>query len=118
MSGAVDTDNEISGPALHSDIVPLRVTKKGLFLPAPVLLMGGMRRLRDAIDFAVSIDCHVISMSLGGLPSKAVRKAVRRAIDANVIVLAAAGNRVETVVWPARYPETIAVAASNINNEP
>ena len=38
---------------------------------------------------------------------------MRRAVAADVIVLAAAGNCVRTVVWPARYVECIAVAGTN-----
>src|SRR6185295_19750333 len=72
-----------------------------------------MRNLRDAIDHAVASKCHVISISLGGLPSDSLHDAIRRAEDAGVIVLAAAGNYVRLVVWPARYPEVVAVAACN-----
>jgi subtilisin family serine protease len=63
----------------------------------------------QAIDFAVDNGAHVITMSLGGIPSAALHRAVRRAVGADIIVLAAAGNCVRTVVWPARYDECIAV---------
>ncbi len=118
MSGNGNVDDAMQGPALHSKIVPLRVTKPGKFRPAPVLMWSGMRRLRNAIDYASKIDCGVISMSLGGLPSRSLHKAIRRATNSGVIVLAAAGNQVRTVVWPARYKETIAVAGTNINKTP
>jgi serine protease len=76
-----------------------------------------MRGLRRAIDHAVAKGAHVISMSLGGpTPSPALRDAVRRAVDAGVIVLAAAGNPVRVVVFPAAYEEVIAVAASNVRD--
>jgi uncharacterized protein (DUF2384 family) len=57
-------------------------------------------------------------MSLGGVWSSALHAAVQRAVSENVIVLAAAGNCVETVVWPARFPEVIAVAGVNKNDRP
>ena len=118
MSGSGSHGDQIRGPALHADIVPLRVTKPGWIRPAPVLIGGGMRRLRDAIDYAVRVGCSVISMSLGGLPSSTVKKAVGRATDAGLIVLAAAGNQVRVVVWPARYDDVIAVAGCNIHKKP
>lgn len=126
MSGQDAQGDRIAGPALHAEIVPLRVTEPRslwiLFLPisipAPVLLSAGMRRLRDAIDYAVKIGCSVISISLGGPPSYTVWKAVRRATDTGVIVLAAAGNTVGFVVWPARYEGVIAVAGCNIEKKP
>jgi subtilisin family serine protease len=39
---------------------------------------------------------------------------VAQAIDSNVIVLAAAGNCVRLVVWPARFERCLAVAGSNV----
>ncbi len=114
--GGHDRRDALQGPALYAEIVPLRVTKPGFLRPAPVLLSAGMHRLRDAIDYAVAQQCGVISMSLGGLPSRAVEKAVRRAEEAGVIVLAAAGNQVRFVVWPARYESTIAVAGTHIED--
>jgi serine protease len=65
-----------------------------------------------AIDWAVEHGAHVITMSLGGVPSFALHRALRRAVAADVIVLAAAGNCVRTVVWPARYDECLAVGGS------
>jgi serine protease len=66
-----------------------------------------------AIDWAVNHGASVITMSLGGLPSFTLLRALQRAVAADVIVLAAAGNCVGTVVWPARYDECIAVAGTN-----
>jgi hypothetical protein len=71
-----------------------------------------------AIDWAVDNGAHVISMSLGGLPAAILHRALCRAEEADVIVLAAAGNCVRHVVWPARYPECIAVAGTNAADEP
>lgn len=66
-----------------------------------------------AVDWAVRNDAHVITMSLGGLPSFSLHDALRRAVAGNVIVLAAAGNCVRQVVFPARYDECVAVAGVN-----
>ncbi|HEV2853182.1 MAG TPA: S8 family serine peptidase [Thermoanaerobaculia bacterium] len=61
-----------------------------------------MNRLRKAIYHAVDkAGCHVISISLGWLKNKGVHEAVKYAVGKNVIVLAAAGNSVGFVVWPA-----------------
>jgi serine protease len=67
----------------------------------------------EAIGYAVDHGAHVITMSLGGVPAAVLQRAVRRAVAADVIVLAAAGNCVRLVVWPARYDECIAVAGTN-----
>jgi subtilase family protein len=77
----------------------------------PVLLESGMNRLRKAIYHAVDqAGCHVISISLGWLKNKGVHEAVKYAVGKDVIIVAAAGNLVPFVVWPAAYPEVIAVA--------
>jgi hypothetical protein len=70
----------------------------------------------EAIGYAVDNGAHVITMSLGGVPAAVLERAVRRAVAADVIVLAAAGNCVRTVVWPARYDECIAVAGTNAHD--
>ncbi|OBV41150.1 Subtilase family protein [Janthinobacterium psychrotolerans] len=71
----------------------------------------------DAINHAVDKGAHVITMSLGGLPSMFLWLALQRAVKNNVIVLAAAGNCVETVVWPARYDDCIGVAGVNFDEQ-
>jgi serine protease len=103
-------DGNIDGVAPQARVVPIRcIEDVKVFNQAPVA---------KAIAHAHQVGCHIISMSLGGVPSRALFAAVEAAIAADVIVLAAAGNCVRTVVWPARYDEVIAVAASNVNDIP
>lgn len=104
----------IFGIAPEAEIVPLRVTKNRLFIPGPVLLSGGIKRLRDAIYYAISdeVKCHVISISLGWFGEQSLHDAIKEAVRRDVIICAAAGNYIGFVAWPARYPEVIAVAGS------
>ena len=74
--------------------------------------------MAEAVEWAVAHGAHIVTMSLGDIPSFALYRAVRRAIGADIIVLAAAGNCVKLVVWPARYPDVIAVAGTNSSDEP
>jgi hypothetical protein len=101
----------VSGVAPFASLIPIRTTES--------VVLFSMRGLRQAIDHAVGKGAQVISISLGGpVPSPALRAAVRRAIDAGTIVLAAAGNQVRFVVFPAAFDEVIAVAASTIKDVP
>jgi hypothetical protein len=101
----------VSGAAPFASLIPIRTTES--------VVLFSMRGLRQAIDHAVAKGAQVISISLGGpLPSPALRQAMRRAVDAGTIVLAAAGNQVRFVVFPAAFDEVIAVAASTVRDEP
>lgn len=112
---ALDEERFVIGVAPKAKIIPMRITKKG---PPVFLFRSGPRRVRDAIYHAIDNDVDVISMSLGGIGEGSLRRAIQEAVKQNIIVLAAAGNGVPFVVWPARYPETIAVAACDIDRRP
>jgi serine protease len=70
--------------------------------------------IADAVDQATAAGAHVITMSLGGvvMSFSPLRRAIRRAVARHVIVMAAAGNCVDTVVYPARFEECLAVAGT------
>ncbi len=116
LSGHDHLDGErfVIGVAPKAKIIPMRITRKG---PPVFLFQSGPRRVRKAVYHAIDNNCDVISMSLGGVGESSLRRAIQEAVKQNIIVLAAAGNGVPFVVWPARYPETIAVAACTINRE-
>lgn len=101
---------DIIGAAPEATLVPIRCT-------TDVKIFDGTP-LAAAIAHAVSVGCDVITMSLGGLPSVAVHAAVRAAIARDTIVLAAAGNCVRVVVYPARFDDVIAVAGINMADQP
>ena len=92
-------------------LIPIRTTES--------VVLFSMRSLRRAIDHAATQGAQVVSISLGGpFPDLGTRRAIQRAVQAGTIILAAAGNEVGFVVFPAAFDEVIAVAASNIRDEP
>lgn len=97
----------ITGAAPGAHLVPIRCIESVVRIT--------QSRVARAIEYATDQGCHVITMSLGGLWSHALAVAVERAIENNVIVLAAAGNCVKLVVWPARFDRCIAVGGSNVD---
>ncbi len=102
----------VSGIAPNAKLVPLRVSNS--------VVHFSFRRVRKAIEYATDNGFHVISMSLGGpAPSKHLRRAIQAATKRGLIVIAAAGNSIpfRPVIWPARYPECIAVAACNADRK-
>ncbi|WP_258006279.1 S8 family peptidase [Mesotoga sp. B105.6.4] len=69
--------------------------------------------LMNSIIYAVDHGAKVINMSLGGASdSPAVYDAVKYAARNGVVMVAASGNNGDgNILYPARYPETIAVGA-------
>ena len=108
--GPENAGGHVSGVAPAAHLAPLRVSHSVVLLS-----MGNLIR---AIHRAIDQGCHVISISLGGFWSRSLLRAVRRAEQEGVIVLAAAGNYVGIVAWPAAFDEVIAVAGTNVRRLP
>ncbi|MGH9150437.1 MAG: S8 family peptidase, partial [Acidimicrobiales bacterium] len=93
----------VLGIAPEAILVPLRATESVVqFFDSDVA---------RAIDHARRNDCHVISMSLGGKGFFGLKKAIQKAVDSGMIVMAAAGNQVRLVTSPASYDNCLGVAA-------
>lgn len=91
----------------EAKIIPLRTNNWVVYF--------SWSRLVEAINYAIEQKAHVISMSLGGLlvKSYALMEAIDKAIEAGIIVLAAAGNYTDShITFPASYSPVIAIAAS------
>jgi hypothetical protein len=107
----------VTGAGPGARLVPLRVhTSVVHFNPS---------RLAKAINHAAEPDgktirlpqgerISVISISMGGLPSLGLYKAVKNAEKRGVILVAAAGNNVKMVVWPARFSSAVALGATDV----
>ena len=100
----------VDGAAPQAKLVPLRCLKS--------VVRFNQSLVAEAVNHARVNGAHVVSMSLGGVPSMALHAAIRRAVDENIIIVAAAGNCVGSVVWPARYAEVIAVGGVNAKDQP
>ena len=103
------------GGAPGADVLPLRVADSVVLLRTSALAR--------ALDYAVEQRCDVVTLSMGGLPSRAWAEAVDAAYDAGLCICAAAGNHVgitppHTLVYPARYHRVIAVCGVMANHTP
>jgi hypothetical protein len=115
--GSVNLDGTqvVMGGAPGADIVPIRIADSVVLLRTSALA--------QALLYTIEAQCDVITMSLGGLPSRAWAEAVDKLYEAGIVFCAAAGNHTgplppRVVVYPARYPRVIAVAGVMANHEP
>lgn len=109
---AADQMNEgvLTGVAPEATLVPFRATRSVVLIQSD--------EVSRAIYRAVRANCHVISISLGGLPTTFLHEALKFAIGHDVIVVAAGGQVWRLVPFPGEFPECIAVAATGDNHEP
>jgi hypothetical protein len=108
--------NAVWGVAPGAKLIPIRVSRSVVL--DVFWAGGGVRELAMAIEYAADNGAHVVSISMGtGFANSRLLKAVQYAQRRGVIILAAAGNYVPFVVWPAAYSEVIAVAASNAQHK-
>lgn len=94
----------VSGIAPQATYLPLLVTDSSI--------IGTGARIAKAVDYAVNMGAHVITLAMGDfLPMPRLRKALERAHREGVIVIAAAGNGTFYLpIIPAAFPSVIAVA--------
>lgn len=104
--GARNNTTGILGYAPDCEIVAIKVMKESG--------SGDISDIVEGIDLAVSEKCNIINLSLGtSYDYPGMRDAVKRATDAGILVVCAAGNdgTTDSVNYPGRYPLALAVAA-------
>lgn len=96
----------VAGVAPGADLYAVKVLDKNG--------SGNYSWIIAGIEWAIENRMDVVNMSLGG-PSgtDALAQAVARAAEAGITVVCAAGNDSGPVNYPAKYPEALAVSASD-----
>lgn len=78
---------------------------------------GYLSDVIEGLDWAIANGMQVVNMSLGTLSNvQSFREAIQRVNAAGIVQVAAAGNSGGAVIYPAAYPEVIAVSATDQNN--
>ena len=100
----------VVGVAPKSTLVPIRAIKS--------VVQVFDSDVARAVNHAVTARCDVVSMSLGGRAFFGLERALKNAVQHDVVVVSAAGNCVGFVVAPASYANSIAAAATNVAHDP
>ncbi|MDP2663053.1 MAG: S8 family serine peptidase [Dehalococcoidia bacterium] len=111
-AASADRVSAVAGVAPGSRILPLKVLNSAG--------NGSSSGLARAIVYAADHGAKIINLSLGITKSSAIlQEAVRYAGSKGVLLVAAAGNSYQSnnqPIYPAAYPEAIAVAATSSTN--
>ena len=91
-------------------LIPYRVAQD-------VVIIGRQEELAKAVDAAIATGAKVITTSMGLPPTMTTYNLSKKVYERGIIWCCAAGNEVKEVVAPAVHPGTIAVAASNPDDE-
>ena len=121
LTQANQNTNEPLGGAPDAEIVPIRVANSVLHFFTSALAQGFDYAIAPRSD--ASKRCDVVSLSMGGVPSKVWAEAVNRAYEAGVVIVAASGNNfsggvVASIVYPARFNRVIAAAGIVADHSP
>ena len=115
MTGAIVSQSQLLGVAPAARIIAIRA-----FSPRSASGASGTSwHLALAIDKAVQAGVRIINLSLAGPHDPAVQRAIEEAHARGIILVAAAGNAGPNSppMFPAAYPEVIAVTATDYNDK-
>lgn len=120
ISSADGVFNDYLGGAYFADVVPLRIASSVILIKTSALA--------EALQYLVSLattdtPVHVLSMSMGGAPSKAWTEAVNHAYEAGITMVTAAGNNfgglpTRHLIYPARYQRVLAACGITYDYKP
>jgi subtilisin family serine protease len=99
----------IAGMCWECRLLPLRVGTSVIHLAS--------LEVAQAIYYAATLPVDVINMSLGGQCSDLWADVVNYAYARDIVLVAAAGNVVDVVAYPARFDQVIAVSAVDRNDQ-
>jgi subtilisin family serine protease len=121
LAGATVPGLKPFGCAPNAEVVPVRVANRVVLFSNSSIARG--------FDYVHGLcksegkRVHVVSMSMGGLPSQAWADAINALYDAGVVVVTASGNNygnapTHVVVYPARFGRVIAACGVMANGAP
>ena len=111
------------GGAPNAEIIPVRAANSVVHLFTSSMARAIAYAAKPGSEGENESACHVISLSMGGLPSRSWAAAVNLAYENGVLIVAAAGNNfggfpLSTLVWPARFNRVVAACGVTADKTP
>lgn len=107
------------GGAPFAEIVPMRISDSVIIFDSD--------NFCDALEYAMDLGCEVVSMSMGGKPSRRMARVIDEAYERGLVIVTAAGNYIrkgmarigpKRMIYPARFPRVIAACGACSNQLP
>ena len=109
------------GAIPFAEIVPMRTSDTVIILDNDNFV--------EAIEYAIETKCEVVTMSMGGKPSKKMARVVDEAYEHGITIVTAAGNNItggslkvkfgpKTLIFPSKFPRVIAACGACYNHCP
>jgi hypothetical protein len=115
-----DQDGDYLGGAPLAEILPVRIANGVALMYSSAFVEGLDYLIAPNGNAADRVD--VLSMSMGGLASKAWAEVVNRAYSAGIVMVTAAGNNFlltpQSIVYPARFRRVIAACGIMADGKP
>lgn len=103
------------------EIVPIRVSNS--------VVLWKNKAFVEALEYVISLyddkntRCHIVTMSMGGMPSKAWADVVNKAYEKGIFIVTAGGNNFgratpNTLVYPARFERVVAACGVSYDYSP
>ena len=106
-----DPNSDFSGIAPDVEVIAMRVLQRSSQSPND---LEPLDPVVDAVNKAVDLGVDIISISQQGTDRADYKAAIKRAVDAGILVVAASGNNgASGPTYPANYPGVMAVAAAS-----
>ena len=120
--GKIPTSETVSiGAAPFVEVVPCRISNSVVLIKTDAFV--------DAMDYVISLyenqdtRVHVVTMSMGGVASKAWAEVINKAYEKGIFVVTAAGNNFgratpRTLIYPARFNRVVAACGVTFDQRP
>lgn len=112
--------NDLLGGAPFAEVIPCRVAESVILIKNSAFAHA-LNYLTNLVLNGTPV--HVVSMSMGGAPSKSWADAVNSAYEAGITVVTAAGNNfgglpTRNLIFPARFQRVIAACGATFEDSP